>query len=229
VNLREQFGGEWYEILLPIVKTEYFVKLGKSIRPNQFNSRTVYPVPDDVFKAFRKCPLGKLKVVILGQDPYHDGNATGLAFSNRDLLCISPSLRNIFKEVENDCYDGLKLDQDPNLERWAEQGVLLLNTALTVETGRPGVHAELWKPFTQFVLESISKECPAIVYLLWGAHAKGYLEHISKESNFILTSPHPSPFSANKGFFGNEHFSKTNEILTEVGISLGVDNYDIEW
>jgi len=227
-GLKEQFG-EWYEVLLPIIQTQYFTELGKKVKIKGFSTKTIYPEPENIFRAFRACPISKLKVVILGQDPYHDGSATGLAFSNRDLLRISPSLRNILKEVESDCYNGLKIDQDPDLSRWAEQGVLLLNTALTVEKGNPGAHAKLWAPFTKCVLEAISKECPAIVYLLWGAHAKGYLEHISRETNFILASPHPSPFSADKGFFGNKHFSKTNEILKEVGISLEVDNYEIEW
>jgi len=228
MTLKEQLG-EWYNVLLPIINTEYFSDLGKKLNRNGFSSVTIYPEANDVFKAFRLTPINKIKVVLLGMDPYPNPQATGLAFSNRDLMHISPSLRNILKEVENDCYNGLKVDQDPNLERWAKQGVLLLNTALTVEKGKPGSHARLWEPFTKFVLTVISKEIPAVVYLLWGNHAKSYKQYIQKESNFILESVHPSPLSANNGFFGCKHFSKTNKILKEVGIALEVDNYEIEW
>jgi len=228
--LKEQFGEEWYEALLPIIKSKYFVSLGKELKKkNKFDTRIIYPEAENIFRAFRMCPPDKLKVVILGQDPYHDGSATGLAFSNTNLLHISPSLRNILKEIENDMYDSLKIDQDPDLTRWAEQGVLLLNTALTVKKSAPGSHSELWKPFTEFVIKTLSEKVPAVVYLLWGAHAKSYVPLIDKRCNFILTSAHPSPFSFHKGFSGNKHFSKTNEILKEVGKSLDKENYEIKW
>ena len=226
-NLKRKFGKGWYNLLENILISDRFKDIGRVL----INSKKkYYPDKEDIFRAFKLCPLEKLKVVILGQDPYHDGSATGLAFSNRsDSKSFSPSLRNILKEVENDVFEGFKLDQSPNLERWAEQGVLLLNTALTVEKGNPGSHAELWNRFTRDVIESISNEIPAIVYMLWGKHAKGYLECISKESNFILASPHPSPFSASRGFFGNKHFSKCNEVLTEVGKAKEELCYEIEW
>jgi len=229
MKLIDQMGDEWYKLLSPIIHTNYFLSLGKAISQKGFTSKTIYPEADNIFRAFRECPLGMLKVVVLGQDPFHNGKATGLAFSNKDLFYISPSLSNIFKEVEEDCYNGIQLDQDPDLTRWARQGVLLLNTALTVEKGKPGSHLEMWKPFTKFVLEAISKEVPAVVYLLWGNNAKDYMKYINRECNFVLISAHPSPFSYNKGFKGNKHFSKTNEILKEVGLSLGVDKYEIEW
>ena len=200
------------------------------IRNIASSKKKYYPDKKDIFRAFELCPLEKLKVVILGQDPYHDGSATGLAFSNRsDSKSISPSLRNILQEVEDNAYDGFKLEQDLNLERWAKQGVLLLNTALTVEKSNPGSHAKLWDEFTKNVIKKISDEIPAIVYMLWGKHAKGYLEYISRETNFILASPHPSPFSAGRGFFGNKHFSKCNEVLVQVGIAEGEEDYEIEW
>ena len=228
-NLKETFGEGWYDLLEDILVSEKFRDIGFFLKNNK---KEYYPERSKIFRAFELCPLENLKVVILGQDPYHDGSATGLAFSNRsDSLSFSPSLRNIFKEVENDVYDGLKLDQTPNLERWAEQGVLLLNTALTVEKGNPGSHAKVWDKFTKDVIKRISDEIPAVVYMLWGSHAKGYLDYISRETNFILASPHPSPFSAGRGFFGNKHFSKCNEVLHEVAIAKEEDaiSFEIQW
>lgn len=226
-KLKSIFGEGWYCLLEDLFNSGDFKSIGKTLNKSK---KKYYPERGDIFNAFRLCPLEKLKVVILGQDPYHDGSATGLAFSNRsDSTVLSPSLRNIFKEVENDLYNGLKLNQSPNLERWAEQGVLLLNTALTVEKGNPGSHAELWDSFTKVVLQRISKEIPAVVYLLWGSHAKGYLECINRETNFILVSPHPSPLSASRGFFGNKHFSKCNQVLKEVETAKDEFAYEIEW
>jgi uracil-DNA glycosylase len=230
-KLIKHFGEEWYSLLKPMLESDYFNKLGKEVLGSKFDSRTIYPPKEDIFKAFRLCPPSKTKVVILGQDPYHDkGSAVGLAFSNKPLSKPSPSVRNILKEVEQDVYDGLMVDYDPDLHRWAEQGVLLLNTALTVEEGKPGSHAKYWDRFTKFVLEALSKT-EVCVYLLWGAHAKGYIDNIDRESNFILTAAHPSPFSANKGFFGCKHFSKCNEILTEMAKGLDIDpeDYKIKW
>lgn len=226
-NLIKRFGKGWYDLLEDILVSDYFKEIGRALISSK---KIYYPGKKDIFRAFELCPVEKLKVVILGQDPYHDGSATGLAFSNRsDSKSISPSLRNILKEVEDSVYDGFKLEQDPNLERWAEQGVLLLNTALTVEKSNPGSHAELWDEFTRKVIKRISDEIPAIVYMLWGKHAKGYLEYISRETNFILASPHPSPFSAGRGFFGNKHFSKCNEVLVQVGIAKEEKDYEIKW
>jgi len=226
-NLKRKFGNGWYTLLEDILISDRFKDIGRALIGSK---KKYYPDKEDIFRAFELCPLEELKVVILGQDPYHDGSATGLAFSNRsDSTTFSPSLRNIFKEVENDVYDGLKLDQSPNLDRWAQQGVLLLNTALTVEKSNPGSHSKLWDGFTKEVLKRISDEIPAIVYLLWGSHAKGYLECISRETNFILVSPHPSPLSAGRGFFGNKHFSKCNLVLKEVGIAKDESMYEIKW
>ena len=226
-KLENIFGEGWYGLLGDLLTSEDFKNVGRTLNKSK---KKYYPEREDIFNAFKLCPLWRLKVVILGQDPYHDGSATGLAFSNRsDSTTLSPSLRNIFKEVENNTSKGLKLDQDPNLERWAKQGVLLLNTALTVEKGNPGSHADLWDSFTKEVLKKISEELPAIVYILWGSHARQYLKYINRETNFVLVSPHPSPFSASRGFFGNNHFNKCNQALKEVGIAEGEINYEIEW
>lgn len=229
-KLKEMFGDGWYNLLEPILTSNYFKRVGREVNPDKFSSKIIYPAKDDIFKAFRLTSPSTVKVVILGQDPYHDGSATGLAFSNRSLLKISPSLKNILKEVENDIYDGLRLEQDPDLTRWADQGVLLLNTALTVEKGKPGCHAHIWDKFTRYVLSTLSQTEAGVIYMLWGGHAKGFRDCIVEEANFILTATHPSPLSANRGgWFGCKHFSKTNEILKEVGIAIGVDNYEIEW
>ena len=152
-KLENIFGEGWYGLLGDLLTSEDFKNIGNTLNKSK---KKYYPERENIFNAFKLCPLYKLKVVILGQDPYHDGSATGLAFSNRsDSTTLSPSLRNIFKEVENNTSNGLKLDQDPNLERWAKQGVLLLNTALTVEKGNPGSHAKLWDSFTKEVLKKI--------------------------------------------------------------------------
>jgi len=226
-KLENIFGEGWYGLLGDLLISEDFKNIGRTLNKSK---KKYYPERENIFNAFKLCPLEKLKVVILGQDPYHDGSATGLAFSNRsDSTTLSPSLRNILKEVENNASNGLKLDQDPNLERWAKQGVLLLNTALTVEKGNPGSHADLWDKFTIEVLKKISKEISAIVYILWGSYAKGYLEYINRETNFILASPHPSPLSASRGFFGNKHFSKCNQVLKAVEIAKDEFAYEIEW
>ena len=227
-------GEEWYTLLEPFIKSEDFKNIGRKVLPKKFDARTIYPEKENIFRALRLCPPSKTKVVILGQDPYHDGHATGLAFSNTDLLYISPSLKNILKEVENDVLDGFCLDQDPDLTRWAEQGVLLLNTALTVEKKRPGSHTDIWKPFTQYLLTRLSQEYVAVIYMLWGNHAKSYIPCIQQDTNFILTATHPSPLGANKGgWFGCRHFSKANEILSEVCVALEEpqkpEDYIIKW
>jgi uracil-DNA glycosylase len=226
------FGKSWYNALKPVLQSEYFNKLTWYIKERLRLRKQIYPSSDSVWKAFRLTPLEDVKIVILGQDPYHTpGMATGLAFGVPDsCIKLPPSLRNILKEVEEDLGE-MRLSPDITLESWAKQGVLLINTALTVEKGDPGCHADMWRHFTQNVLKTLSEERAAVVYLLWGAHAKSYIPHIQKESNFILTAAHPSPFSAHKGWFGCKHFTKANEILTEVAKSLDKDpeDYIIKW
>lgn len=229
-KFRSLFGEEWYNALNPLLESEYWSKLGSAIALDR-NSHTVYPEKgsDLLFKAFRTTPLSKVKVVILGQDPYHDGSFDGFSFSNGGKSStLSPSLRNIFKEVEDDVYDGLKLDQDPNLERWAQQGVLLINTAHTVRRSEAGSHLDWWKPFTRFVIDRLLEQ-EHIVWIVWGKKASELVDvkraiEQTRGKHLFLSSPHPSPFSAHTGFFGSKPFSKTNEYLKK--------NYDgkyVEW
>jgi uracil-DNA glycosylase len=170
-----------------------------------------------VFNAFAQCPFDTVKVVILGQDPYHGkGQAHGLAFSVPDHVPIPPSLQNIYKEIKNDI--GTDVPQTGNLERWAKQGVLLLNATLTVEQGNPGSHqGRGWEVFTDAVIQKISKEKEHVVFLLWGKFAQSKSSLIDENKHLILKAAHPSPFSAHNGFFGCHHFSKTNSYLQSHG------------
>ena len=220
MNIKEQVG-EWYNILDPIFKSEYFRKLTDQHRQNITN-RIVYPKRGKTFRAFQMCPLESLKVVILGQDPYHDGSATGLAFANDNAGRISPSLRNIIQAVKNDFGD---VAVNPNLESWAKQGVLLLNTALTVQKARPGSHIDLWMPFTRDIITSLSVYKPDLIWVLWGKKAQDYEKHIMYPSGHtILKAPHPAAesYSGGKaGFFTCGHFKKINDKL-EKPIEWGV-------
>lgn len=177
----------------------------------------VYPSKENLFRAFSLCPLDKVRVVILGQDPYHTpGYATGLAFSSGIDYPLPPSLRNILKELDADLFDkmNLELEFKHDLTSWAEQGVLLLNTSLSVEKGRAGIHTQLWEPFTKEVFRALSSQT-GIIYVLWGGHAKGFRKYINEKHNFVLESAHPSPLSAHRGFFGCRHFSQINKIIEE--------------
>ncbi len=183
----------------------------------QYASRQVFPPGGRIFAAFDACAFEDVKVVILGQDPYHDeGQANGLCFSVSDGIPFPPSLLNIFKEVAADT--GAPIPATGNLQRWADQGVLLLNSTLTVEAHRPGSHqGRGWERFTDSVISLLSQKREGLVFLLWGAYAirKGAL--IDQSRHLVLTSPHPSPLSAHRGFFGNHHFSRANEYLTAQG------------
>lgn len=214
--------GDWYPLLLPIIKTQTFQKIAAGIRSARQAGRAILPDTSRTFKAFRLCPLKNVRVVILGQDPYHDGSATGLAFANRaDRRKVSPSLRNIITAVETDYgkkhgvnVKGL-LDVDTTLESWAKQGVLLLNTALTVEQSRAGSHTELWKPFTKMFIESLSTNKCNLVFVLWGKKAQEYEQYI-KGDHTILKAPHPASESysgGTSGFYTCGHFNTINEIL----------------
>lgn len=177
---------------------------------------TIYPEKANLFRAFELCDYNSLKVVILGQDPYFDGSANGLSFSNKsDTLKISPSLKNIFKEVEEDTYDGMKLDQSPDLSRWAEQGVLLLNTALTVRKNQAGSQINIWKDFTETLLTNICAYNTGIIYMLWGNKSKYYKKFLNEKTNHMLEAGHPSPLNTSIPFKGCKHFSKSNQILKQ--------------
>lgn len=214
-KFQKLLGKEWYKILEPYLETRDFSNLTLELFKER-RIHTVYPEKgsDLLFKAFRTTPFSKVKVVILGQDPYHDGSYDGFAFSNTEKLAPSPSLRNILKEVEDDVYDGFQLSQDLSLQRWAEQGVLLINTAHTVRKGEPGSHLHLWDMFTARVIHSLVNNHKPMVWILWGAKARKHLEsRVLSKDHLKLTSAHPSPFSAYSGFFGNKHFTQANEFL----------------
>jgi len=212
MNVKEQVG-DWYTMLEPIFKMDYFQELIEQHRENITTSK-VYPERGKVFRAFQMCQLKDVKVVILGQDPYHDGSATGLAFANDGVGRVSPSLRNVIQTVKND-YGAVHVN--PNLESWAKQGVLLLNTALTVQKGMPGSHIDMWMPFTRDLITKLSLEKPHLVWVLWGKKAQEYDKHIMyKAAHTILRASHPAAevYSGGKaGFFTCEHFKKINMSL----------------
>ncbi len=202
----------WKEVLKDEFEKEYFKTLSNTVR-EEYLSKTIFPTPKNVFSAFLQCPFDNVKVVILGQDPYHGaGQAHGLAFSVQDTVKVPPSLQNIYKELETDI--GKAIPKTGNLEDWARQGVLLLNATLTVEKDKAGSHQGLgWEQFTDAVIKKISDEKENVVFLLWGKYAQEKGAVIDTEKHLVLTAPHPSPFSAYTGFFGCRHFSKTNFYL----------------
>lgn len=202
--LREEFEKPYFKALSGFVREEYL----KGI---------TYPNPKDVFRAFDLCPFNKVRVVVLGQDPYHGVNqANGLSFAVHDGVRIPPSLQNIFKEIQSDL--GASPIASGDLSRWAKQGVLLLNATLTVRASSPGSHQDKgWEEFTDAVIQKLSQEKENLVFILWGNYAKQKGVHIDRKKHFVIESPHPSPFSAHNGFFGSKPFSKTNEYLREHG------------
>lgn len=209
-----QIEASWKAQLAGEFEKTYFKDLTKRVREAYLNG-TVYPPPRLVFNAFEHCPFEKVKVVILGQDPYiNKGEAQGLSFSVPNDVRMPPSLQNIFKEIHDDI--GTSIPKDGNLERWADQGVLLLNATLTVEAKRSNSHQGWgWEQFTDAVIKKISDEKEHVVFLLWGSYAKSKSNLIDWEKHLILEAAHPSPLAAHKGFFGCKHFSQTNEYLKE--------------
>ena len=201
---------------------EYFINLTNFVK-NEYNSYTVYPPGKLIFNAFDKCPFENVRVVILGQDPYHGpGQAHGLCFSVKEGVAFPPSLINIFKEIHND--QGNSLPDSGNLERWAEQGVLLINATLTVRASQAGSHQNKgWELFTDEIVRLVANEKSHVVFILWGAYAQKKGETIDRTKHLVLESPHPSPLSASRGFFGNNHFSKANVYLVEHGME------PVEW
>lgn len=217
----------WYKQLKPFFESVEFDKIISSLKDIKAKGKSVVPIDTEFLNAFKYCKYDDLKVVILGMDPYqqlHNGQpvACGLAFGSGVRGFVPPSLRNIIQEVENDIDDGLNLrtflgvkQDEANLKQWAEQGVLLLNTALTTEVGVTGAHLELWKPFTNYVLSLLSVRNNGLIYMLWGEKAQMYLNFINQHTNFVLIAGHPSPLntSETKKFKGCKHFSKANEII----------------
>lgn len=194
----------------------YFAQLVSFVR-QEYSQHKCYPPAKLIFNAFELCPFDKLKVVLLGQDPYHEpGQAHGLCFSVNDGVPFPPSLLNIFKEIKDDC--GTEIPTSGNLMRWARQGVLLLNATLTVREHQAGSHQRQgWETFTDAVISTISREKDHVVFILWGSYAQSKMPLIDKTRHLVLRSSHPSPLSAYRGFFGNHHFSLANQFIVQHG------------
>lgn len=204
---------DWSEQLDFIFKQDYYQQLLEFLEYESTHNKTIYPPQDQIFNAFDLSSFENTKVIILGQDPYHnEGQAHGLSFSVPDGVSIPPSLRNIYQELLSDL--DIVPSQSGNLTHWASQGVLLLNSVLTVEKNSPGSHAKSgWVDFTDTVIDILNEKKQNLVFLLWGSYAQQKAELIDKDKHLVLTAAHPSPFSAHKGFFGANHFSKTNDYL----------------
>ena len=203
--MKAEFGKPYYKKLYETVKQEYGTKV-------------VYPAPDDIFNAFAFTPLSKVKVVILGQDPYHEpGQAHGLCFSVKPEVEIPPSLVNIYQELHEDC--GCYIPNNGYLKKWADQGIMLLNTVLTVRAHAANSHRNIgWEEFTDAAIRTLNEQDRPMVFILWGKPAQSKKVMLNNPQHLILEAPHPSPLSAYRGFFGSRPFSKTNKVLTEHGL-----------
>lgn len=210
----------WKEVLGDVFKSTYFLQAASHIKTELATGTTIFPAGKDIFNAFNQTPFDTVKVVILGQDPYHGaGQAMGLSFSVPAGIKPPPSLVNIFKELKSDI--GLPIPTSGNLTPWAKQGVLLLNAVLTVRENEPASHAKIgWMHFTDAVIKKISDQKKGVVFLLWGKFAEQKQILIDETKHHVLKAAHPSPFSADKGFFGCKHFSKTNELLAKQGLEV---------
>ena len=208
----------WHDVLADEKEKPYFKETLQAVAQQRAAGVTVYPPQKDVFNAFKLTELGDIKVVILGQDPYHGPNqAHGLAFSVLPGVAIPPSLLNMYKELEQDI-DGFQRPQHGFLESWATQGVMLLNTVLTVEAGKAHSHARLgWETFTDRVIDAINTHRAGVGFLLWGSHAQKKGSIIDAQRHHVLKAPHPSPLSAHRGFLGCRHFSQANALLSKAG------------
>ena len=206
----------WKECLADEFEKPYFKQLTDFVH-DEYAKMTVFPPGALIFNAFNHCPFDKVKVVLLGQDPYHEpGQAHGLCFSVQNGTRFPPSLINIFKEIQSDL--NIPIPKSGDLTRWADQGVLLLNATLTVRAHTAGSHQNKgWETFTDAAIQRLATQCEHIVYILWGSYAQRKGAIIDQTKNLVLQSPHPSPLSASRGFFGNKHFSKTNAYLIETG------------
>lgn len=215
-------GNKWDELLKEEYQQEYFQKLMNFVK-NEYKTHTIYPKENEVMNAFRYTDYDNVKVVILGQDPYHGPNqAEGLSFSVKNEVLKPPSLKNIFKELESDL--GIPFPESNSLKPWAKQGVLLLNAVLTVEEHKPTSHKDQgWEHFTDDIIKIINEKETPVVFILWGAYARQKKCLITNPKHLIIESAHPSPFSAYNGFFGSKPFSKTNEFLKKNGIQ------EIDW
>lgn len=212
----------WKQALAAEFEKPYFIDLSQFVR-KEYLKKTIYPTPKDIFQAFDLTPFDQVKVVILGQDPYHGPKqANGLAFAVHEDVKIPPSLKNIFIEIQSDT--GITPITHGDLSRWAKQGVLLLNSTLTVQASTPGSHQKKgWEEFTDAVIRKLSKEKQNLVFMLWGNYAKQKGLLVDRSKHLVLEAAHPSPFSVYNGFFGCKHFSKTNQYLKDQGLS------EIDW
>lgn len=213
-------GNDWDEVLAPLLESELYASIREFLK-KEYSSKIIYPPMHDIFNAFKYTPYSKVKAVILGQDPYHgEGQAHGLCFSVKEGVTPPPSLVNIYKEIESDLGIKIKNKNCGDLTKWAKEGVMLLNTTLTVREGQANSHSNCgWQAFTDEVIKLLAKREEPIVFILWGANARSKKKFIDKNKHFILESVHPSPLSAYNGFFGCKHFSKTNELLKSKNIS----------
>ncbi|MFS1703271.1 uracil-DNA glycosylase [Alteromonas sp. AMM-1] len=208
----------WQDVLGPVKHADFFQQLMARVDAERMAGKAIYPPASDVFNALTLTPLEDVKVVILGQDPYHGpGQAHGLCFSVLPGIKTPPSLVNIYKELAQDI-DGFRIPSHGNLTQWAKQGVLLLNTVLTVEQGKAHSHAKWgWEAFTDAVIKSVNDTQQGVVFLLWGSHAQKKGQNIDTQKHYVLNAPHPSPLSAHRGFLGCGHFSQTNALLSQQG------------
>ena len=213
---------DWANYLNDEFEKDYYKKLSQALK-EEYKRATVYPDMDNIFNALHLTPYAETKVLILGQDPYHGpGQAHGLSFSVREGIPFPPSLRNMLKELKEDL--GIPMPNHGCLEKWAKQGVLLLNSVLTVREGEPNSHKKLgWQIFTDRVIEALNEREQPIVFILWGKHAQEKLPMIDQKRHFVLKAPHPSPLSASRGFFGSRPYSTCNEFLRNNGIT------EIDW
>lgn len=214
---KPEIEDKWYKVLKKEFESPYFTEI-KSFLVEEKKHYIVYPPSKHIFNAFNLTPFDEVKVVILGQDPYHNvGQAHGLAFSVPDNIQKPPSLQNIFKELKNDI--GMEIPSTGNLEKWAKEGVLLLNASLTVRANNAGSHAKIgWQTFTDAAIKALSDNKENLVFILWGNYAIAKEKLIDSSKHLVLKTVHPSPLSASRGFFGCHHFSKTNEYLINKGI-----------
>jgi uracil-DNA glycosylase len=215
VNIEES----WNSLLKDEFEKPYFIDLMEFMQ-NEYDNETVYPKKEHIFRAFNLCQVDQVKVVIIGQDPYHgEGEAHGLCFSVPDEIAIPPSLRNIFKELNSDL--GKEVPRNGNLEKWANQGVLLMNAILTVRKDQAGSHQKKgWEVFTDEVIKLLSKEKEGLVFILWGTYAQKKAKLIDQNRHLIIQDPHPSPLSSYRGFFGSKPFSRANDYLERIEKSI---------
>jgi len=213
---------DWAQYLDYEFKQPYYLRLRQFLK-EEYRTRTIYPDMHHIYSALHLTPFAETKVVILGQDPYHGpGQAHGLSFSVKPGVAVPPSLQNIFRELQADM--GCTIPNNGYLVRWAEQGVLLLNTVLTVRAGMPNSHrGKGWEKFTDQVIMTLSRRKQPVVFILWGSHAQSKIPLIDRSRHYIIQSPHPSPLSAHRGFFGSRPFSRTNEFLRRAGME------EIDW